>query len=194
MNKKQLADLGITDEDLQQQIIVMHGKDIEGIKGERDKALADVQDITQQMEAQAQQLETANTTIEGFKKMDIESIRQSADEYKEKYEAAVKEAADQVAQLKFEHALDGSLAAAKAKNVKAVRALLNMEELALDKDGNISGLEDQLTTIKEGNDFLFEPEGPPAPRVITGGQGHSVITDSTISAARSAAGLGSGQK
>ncbi len=63
--------------------------------------------------------------------MDVEGIKAAADEYKQKYEKAKEEAEKELEKIKFNHAIEKALAGAKAKNIKAVKALLDMEGLKL---------------------------------------------------------------
>lgn len=60
-----------------------YGKGIEKFK--EDLGTAETQ-----IETLKEQLKTANKTIEDFKGMDIESIKQAAEDYKTKYETATK--------------------------------------------------------------------------------------------------------
>ena len=57
----------------------------------------------------------------------------------------------------FDTALSSALLGAKAKNVKAVSALLNRDGLKFE-DGKITGLDEQLKKVKEENAYLFESE------------------------------------
>lgn len=180
MNKKDLIDLGIA-EDIAEKVVVMHGKDIESHKAKLATA-------NTELEGLKAQLAEASTTIEGFKKLDIDGVKKSADEWKAKAEQAQKEAADQVSKLKFDHALDGALTGAKAKNAKAVKALLNSADLKLAEDGSILGLKEQLEKIKSENDYLFESDQK-APQIVTGGNNQSVLTDPFVTAMRKGAGL-----
>lgn len=182
MNKADLKKLGFEDEDLAQQVIVLHGKDIESLKAANDAAAAEI-------ELLKGQLLEAGTTIEGFKQMDIDGIKAAADEWKTKAETTKAEAEAALHTIKFDHALEKALSGAKAKNIKAVRALLNPDELKLAEDGSLEGLESQLEAIKDENDFLFESDEP-APRIVAGSQSKSVLSDLTVDAARKAAGLG----
>jgi len=180
MNKKQLLDLGLTEE-LAEQIVVLHGKDIESHK---TKLLASQEEAT----SLKTQLAEAGVTIEGFKKLDIEGVRKSADEWKKTAEKTQADSAAQLSALRFDHALDSALTGAKAKNAKAVKALLKAENLKLSEDGTIVDLDRQLVEIKKENDYLFESDTP-TPRIITGGTSKTVISDSVVDAARKAAGL-----
>jgi hypothetical protein len=181
MKREDLIKLGIA-EDVVDKIMALHGSDIETHKGKLTATQAELDTFKIQ-------LGDANKQIESFKGMDIEGVKKTADEYKAKFEAAQAEGAKQMAALKFDHALEGALTGAKAKNAKAVRALLDANALKLnDADGSIIGLDDQIKKIKEGNDYLFESETP-TPRIVTGGQSQSILTDAVVAAARSGAGL-----
>lgn len=153
MNKDDLKKLGIEDDDLIQKIIVAHGKDIE-------KHKADLTAIQTERDGLKTQLDEAGQAIEGFKKLDVDGIKAAADEWKTKAETAKAEADAQISKLKFDHALDGALTGAKAKNAKAVKALLENDLLKLADDGSISGLKEQLEKIQSDNDYLFETDGP----------------------------------
>ena len=61
-------------------------------------------------------------------------------------------------QLKVQFAVEKALTGAKAKNIKAVKALLDLDDAKLDKDGNVKGLQEQIDKLVAGDDtkFLFE--------------------------------------
>ena len=62
------------------------------------------------------------------------------------------------AQMQLDFALERALASAKAKNAKAVKALLDMEKVKLDGE-QLLGLDDQLKAIKESDPYLFGESG-----------------------------------
>lgn len=180
MKREDLIKLGIA-EDMVDKIMALHGADIEGHKSRLTAAQTELEGLKTQ-------LGEANRQIEAFRGMDVDGIRRAADEWKAKAEQAQADAQKQLDDLRFNHALDGALAAAKAKNAKAVRALLNPDGLKLDGDGNLVGLNEQLEKIKTENGYLFEDDQP-TPRIVSGGQPKTVIGDPVILAARRAAGL-----
>ena len=193
MNKQDLIKLGIEDENVAQQIIVLHGKDIERIK-------TDLETKAEEIEKLNAQLAEAGKTIESFKEMDIDGIKAAAEEWKTKAEQAQAEAEQKVQAIKFEHALKDALAAAKAKNPKAVKALLEMDKIKFSEDGNsLEGLDEQLETIKQENDYLFdipapveeteEEEEEPEPKIVARTENKGILGDAAVSAARKAAGL-----
>ena len=56
--------------------------------------------------------------------------------------------------------IDTAVATAKAKNVKAVKALLDLDKAELDEDGTVKGLAEQLKKLTTASDsaFMFETE------------------------------------
>jgi predicted phage tail protein len=183
MKREDLKALELTDEQIDQ-IMALHGKDLE--KGKADLATANASATTLQ-----KQLDDANAAIEGFKKLDVEGVKKAADDWKAQAEKAKADAAAEVARLKFDHALDGALVTAKAKNVTAVKALLKADDLKLSEDGTIKGLDDQLTALKKSNAFLFEAEDgtKPPPTIVAGGQPPSTTADPLWAAMLKGSGL-----
>jgi hypothetical protein len=184
MKREDLIKLGI-DEALVDKIMALHGSDVEGHKAKLTTAQTEIEGLKTQ-------LTEAGTTIEGFKKLDVDGIKAAADEWKLKAETATSEAAKQLAQVKFDHALDGALTGAKARNAKAVKALLSTDILKLAEDGSIQGLKEQLEKIKSENEFLFDGDVAD-PKIVAHTNNKTVITDSVIQAARKAAGLPTGE-
>lgn len=186
MKREDLKALGLAD-DVIDTIMALHGKGVEAAK----TTAAALEAERDQLKAQ---LAEANTTIEGFKKLDVDSIKAAADEWKAKAEEATKEADARVAQLRFDHALERALADAKAKNTTAVRALLDLDDLKLAEDGTIRHLDDQLKTVREANAYLFESDAPPPPQFVAGGANATVTNDSFLAAMRLGAGLATEEK
>lgn len=62
---------------------------------------------------------------------------------------------EELNRLKLDNAVDTALTAAGAKNVKAVKALLNSETLKLGDDGKLTGLDEQLKAIQKSDSYLF---------------------------------------
>jgi len=180
MKRDFLKGLELTDEVIDK-IMAEYGKSVEAEK-------AKVTTAQTELDGLKKQLTDANAAIESFKKLDPEALQKAVDEWKVKAETAQTEAEKQIAQLKFDHALDGALAGAKAKNAAAVKALLKLDDLKLSEDGSVSGLKDQLEKIQVENDYLFE-SGTPNPKIVTKSNNQSVLTDKVVLAAREAAGI-----
>ncbi|WP_249282542.1 phage scaffolding protein [Ligaoa zhengdingensis] len=111
------------------------------------------------------QLDGANKAIGEFKKLDVEGIKKAAKDWEAKYTTETQALNAKLEQQKKDSRIDLALVEAKAKNVKAARALLDVDKVSLDGD-NLIGLKDQLEAVAKANPFLFgEETGNPGPPV-----------------------------
>lgn len=121
------------------------------------------------LDGKISELNTANQTIKDlqdtikkFDGVDPEKLKKDVSDWEQKYN-------NDIGKLKLDYALETALMASKAKNTKAVKALLNHDEIKLDGD-KLLGLDAQLEAIKKDNDFLFEAEkqeDPQDPSTVT---------------------------
>lgn len=154
-------------------IMAENGKDIAVEQKKAEKVIQERDSYKLKAESLETQVNDANTEIQKFKDMDIDGIKKAADDWKETAEKAKADADKQISQMKFDYALSAALTGAKAKNTKAVKALLDMDGLKFnDNDGKIVGLDEQLAQIKTDNDYLFESDEP-VPEFVKGTNGGS---------------------
>jgi len=99
---------------------------------------------------QLEQLKAAAGSNEELKKQ-IETLQAENQKAAEEWQA-------KMAQMQLDFAIEKALTAAKAKNAKAVKALLDMEKVKLDGE-QLLGLDDQLKTLKETDPYLFGDSG-----------------------------------
>ena len=104
----------------------------------------------QARDTQLEELKKAAGSSEELKKQ-IEDLQAENKKAKEEWEA-------KEAQMKLDFAVERALTAAKAKNTKAVKALLDMEKVKLDGE-QLLGLDEQLKAIKESDPYLFGEPG-----------------------------------
>lgn len=102
-------------------------------------------------------LEGANATLK-----DLQAKAGLSDEYKAQISKLTEENAKaqeafkaQISKMKMDTAIDSALSGAKAKNLKATRALLDESKLLLADDGTVTGLNEQIEALKKDNGFLF---------------------------------------
>lgn len=182
MKRKDLEKLEL-EGDVIDEILKLHGLSTE-------KKKADLETAQSEIDTLKQQLSDANDQIAGMKDLKTpEEYQKAVDEWKGKAETAQREAKEQVEQLKFSHALDAALSAEQAKNLKAVRALLNADDLKLSESGELVGFSEQIKQIKDENAYLFEGDEA-SPSFTTKTNSKKVYGDSVLMAARKAAGLG----
>lgn len=104
-----------------------------------------------------EQLKTANATIDDLKKSNKgnEDLQTKVTEY----ETKVSEYEKQIQDMQFNYALEGALTSVNVRNIKAVKALLNLENVKLDGE-TFLGLNEQLEALKESDGYLFAEEQP----------------------------------
>lgn len=102
-----------------------------------------------------EQLKTADTTISDLKKSnkDNEDLQTKVTDY----ELKVKNYEKKIQDMQFNYALEGALKGANVRNTKAVKALLNLENVKLDGE-NLLGLKEQIDSLKESDSYLFAEE------------------------------------
>lgn len=64
--------------------------------------------------------------------------------------------AKELTEIKINSAIDMALTNAKVKNLKAVKALLNQENIKLKDDGTLDGVDVQIEGLKKSDAYLFE--------------------------------------
>ena len=86
---------------------------------------------------------------------DVQTLKDKIKELEDGAKEAEKTHAAEIQTLKINNAVDTALVGAKALNVKAVKALLNLEKAELDADGTVKGLADQITALQKSDSYLF---------------------------------------
>lgn len=156
MTRKQLEDLGLSKEQVDS-IIKINGDDIENAKAasatEIKNLQTEVSGYKTQIADRDKQLETLKATAgdnEALTKQ-IADLQAENTKAKETHES-------ELTQLKVDFAVEKALTGAKAKNIKAVKALLDLTDAKLDKDGNVKGLQEQIEKLTTADDtkFLFD--------------------------------------
>jgi hypothetical protein len=158
MTRKQLEDLGLTKEQADS-VMKINGDDIENAKGTASTEIKNLQTEVEGLKTQVgdrdKQLETlkASAGDNADLKKQIEDLQTENATAKANHESELN-------QLKIDFAVEKALTGAKAKNIKAVKALLELNDAKLDKDGNVKGLAEQIEKLTSGDDtkFLFEAQ------------------------------------
>lgn len=105
------------------------------------------------------QLDDATQKLEGFKGVNVEELQGKITALTDDL-ASQKAAFDkQLADRDFDDMLNTAITGSKAKNVKAVRALLDLEAIKASKNQS-ADIEAALKKVKEENDYLFTSDEP----------------------------------
>lgn len=148
MTKEELKALGLTDEQVE---AVAKDYDNYVPKAEHDQQKTALEQAQKEQKQVAKELETLkknNANNEELTKQ-IETMKAEAEKRQKDYDANIK-------QMKLDAAVDKSIMGAKAKNSKAVKALLDLTGAEVGDDGTVKGLDDQLKKLQESDAYLFE--------------------------------------
>ncbi|MDF2873335.1 MAG: hypothetical protein K0R22_18 [Sporomusa sp.] len=176
MTKEQLLALGL-DDATATKVAAASGEELKGyvVKSEHDKEVTAKQQLETDIKARDKQLEE-------LKKVDAAGLQKKIEELQETNKTNKTEYEGKIKQMQIDTAVDKALTGAKAKNLKAVRALLDLEKAELEGE-SIKGLADQIKKLQteEGTKFLFDAAAP-APTKFKGvkpgeGQDKTYSTD-----------------
>lgn len=119
------------------------------------------------------QVKEHDKSIEELKKSvgDTDKLNATIAQIQEQGKKAAAEYAKNIKDMQVNFAVESALRQAKAKNVKAVKPFLNLEDIDIE-DGKVKGLDKQIKKLVEGDDTKFLFDTPPKPN---GGKPNSGI-------------------
>ncbi|SES02774.1 phage scaffolding protein [Salipaludibacillus aurantiacus] len=154
MKREALKEMGLTDEQIDK-VMAEHGNTVNDLK----KKVEDAKKVEQQLDDYKKQIDDRDKQLKDLSKQaegnedlqaQIKKLQDENDTVKNKYEQKLQ-------QQSFDHTLEKSLSGAKARNPKAVKALLDMDTIKMDGE-NLKGLDEQLNNLKENEPYLFESD------------------------------------
>lgn len=161
MKRENLKELGLTDDQVEK-IMSQHGADIEKLKG----SFEDYDTLKTENESLQKQLK------------DNEDVSNQLKDWQDKYAKDTENLTTELNQTRLNAALDKRLSSEKVRNPKAAKALLDLENVKLTKDGDLDGIDDQISDIKQSDPYLFD-EGSKSnynPAGGNGGTGESQVS------------------
>lgn len=167
MKREFLKNLGIEDKDIIDKIMDENSADIGRAKGELQTYKDKVADLEGKIATKDGEIATLTKKVGDTDALNNQIAQLTTDKTNLTNELNTK-----VTQIQKAHAIESGVRDAKAKNVKAVMALLDMEKITYE-NGELGGLTEQLDTLTKGEDtsFLFgatnapagtEPSNPPS--------------------------------
>lgn len=148
MNKEDLIAMGLTEEQAKKVMDSLDGNYVTKTRfnevNEENKTLKkSVSDRDKQLE----DLKKSSGDNEELKKQ-IETLQQENANQKKTHDA-------EMTQLRLDNAIDAALTAAGAKNIKAVRALIDTSKVKVGEDGKLTGFDDLLSAVQKSDSYLF---------------------------------------
>ena len=119
-----------------------------------------LEEASKTYQKQLEELTKNNADVEALNKL-VEQLQLSNKELEENH-------SKEMHNLQFNFALEGALTNAKSKNNKALKALLNMDNIKY-QEGKLEGLQEQIDALQKDASYLFDLETTPQ---NTGGLGN----------------------
>ena len=185
MKRDFLKDLGIEDKEIINQILNENSADIGRAKGELETYKSRVTDLENDVRAKDAEIATLKTQVG-----DVTALNNKITQLETDKTNLTNELNTKVSQIQKAHAIESGVRDAKAKNIKAVMALLDMDKITYE-NGELSGITEQLDALKSGEDtsFLFgeaqaaPPSGTHVNNPPSGGNGGNPPTSKSLAEA-----------
>jgi len=151
MKKEDLIKLGLTEEQAEKVAELF----AEELKGFIPKFRFD--EVNEAKKKLEEELKNRDKQLEELKKIDVEGLKAEIEKLQKENQDAKKQYEAELSQIRLNNAIEMALVAAKAKNIKAVKALLDLSKIKLDGE-NLIGFKEQVDVLKQADDskFLFE--------------------------------------
>ena len=121
---------------------------------------ADFDRLTAESNNYKSQLETAQTALQKFDGIDVDNLKGEIQKLTDDLQKKENEYQTKLADMEFNNSLDNAITASGARNLKAVRALLDVETLKGSKNRD-ADIKNAIATVKSENDYIFGTEHKP---------------------------------
>ncbi len=146
MKRDFLKNLGIEDKDIIDKILDENSADIGRAKGELDTYKTKVSDLENDIKTKEKEIDTLKTQVG-----DTQSLNDKISQLETDKTNLTNELNTKVSEIQKEHAIESKIRDAKGKNVKAIRALLDMEKITYENN-ELGGIDEQLTSLASAED------------------------------------------
>ena len=159
MKRDFLKNLGIEDKEIIDKILDENSADIGRAKSGNDDLKSQVTQLQTQLNDKTKEFDTLKESTKDYDSLKEQITQLTTDKTNLQTELNTK-----VSEIQKKHAIENGVRDAKAKNVKAVMALLDMDKITFE-NGELSGMREQLEALSKGEDtsFLFGTSEPNAP-------------------------------
>lgn len=149
MKREDLKKLGLEDEAIES-VMKLHGQTVNGLQEQVTALQASEANLKSQNEKHEKDLKTLQKDND-----DNETLKQTIKDLQKQNADAKTEYEQQLVGMQRDSAIEKALATSGAKNTKAVKALLDADKIVF-KDGELSGLAEQLEAYKQSDPYMFD--------------------------------------
>lgn len=160
--KEKLIELGLSDSQIKS-ILEEQAKELNGYikKDKYDEKQKERDELNKQLKERDEQL---NNLKKGYG--DNEELKQRIAELQKTNEETETKFNKQINEFKLNSAIENVANKSGAKNVKALKSLLNFDAIIVSDDG-VVGLDEQINKLKETESYLFKNETVDNPVIIS---------------------------
>ena len=174
MNKEELIAMGLTEEQAKKVMDSLDGNFV---------TKARFNEINEENKTLKKYVSDRDKQLEDLKKSsgDNAALQQQISDLQKQNADQQKAHDEELAKLKLDNAVEIALSGAKAKNGKAVKALLDMSKVKLGEDGKLSGFDEQIEALKKSDSYMFDVQQQQTQQQFTGFQpgASSTVPNST---------------
>lgn len=149
MKREDLKKLGLEDEAIES-VMKLHGQTVNGLQEQVTALQASEANLKSQNEKHEKDLKTLQKDND-----DNETLKQTIKDLQKQNADAKAGYEKQLVGMQRDSAIEKALATSGAKNTKAVKALLDADKIVF-KDGELSGLAEQLEAYKQSDPYMFD--------------------------------------
>lgn len=120
-------------------------------------------------------LKTAEDGLKAFDGVDVVELKGQISQLQDELGKKDTEYAEKVADMEFDALLTSAVTAAKGRNTRAIRALLDVDTLKASKNQE-ADIQAALETLQKDNDYLFEGSKDPLPNIVLPAKGETPPT------------------
>lgn len=162
---------------------------IDAILAENDRDVESAKKPFADYESIKEQLKTATEGLKAFEGVDVKDLQGQVAKLTKDLADQAEAHKKQLADLAFDGVLKDAITAARGRNDKAIRALLDVDKLKASKD-QTTDIKAALEDLKKDSGYLFESEETPPPYAAGTGTGTGGGSPATaLDVIRAAAGL-----
>lgn len=114
------------------------------------KAKGDLENAKEQVKTLTSQLNERDSQLEKLKSVDVDKLNGEIERLQAENKAAKAESDRVISEMRRNGAVRDKLHAAQAKDIDMVMKLLDLAKVAEDKDGNLTGIDEQIKALTEG--------------------------------------------
>lgn len=150
MKTEELQELGLNEDQIKG-VMALKGK---AVQAESDKVAA----LTAERDSLTEQITQRDKDIKKIQKEvgDNEALAAQLSDLQTKYDADTKSLNETLAATKLDSAVTQALANTNARDPKDLKAFLNSDDIKFNDDGELVGLNDQITNLQQTKAYLFD--------------------------------------